>query len=179
MLKQLLAVVTVLSFSPALAEEPADDPATAAMTAYRLGDHETARRLSSQRCVRNVADGCALYGDLLRQGLGGSQSLTRAANAYDRGCRTGRDGRACAALGALHNRGVDGVPDLAKAQDAYQRACDLDSTAGCAGLGNLLFTGLFGAPERREGLALLRATCADGYEWSCERVEALGQSRRP
>ncbi|MEL6257524.1 MAG: tetratricopeptide repeat protein [Pseudomonadota bacterium] len=173
-----LVALALFALAPAAAQvipqKPRTDPA---VDAYARQDFETAYELSKERCTETDTSGCALYGDILRRGLVEFQNYPAAVDAYDKGC-DGGDARACAALGNLYVRGVFGVDqDFEAGETAYRRACDLGSTNGCAGLGNLLMTALRGPLTRDEGVALLRKTCRDGYEYSCDQLRKAGIAR--
>ncbi len=49
----------------------------------------------------------------------------------------------------------------------YKASCDLGEVSGCAGYGNMLFTGTGGAKNVPEGTRVLQDACNRDYEWAC------------
>ena len=61
-----------------------------------------------------------------------------------------------------------------KARGLYKKSCDLGEVSGCAGYGNMLFTGTGGAKNVPEGTRVLQDSCNRDYKWACDRLDELG-----
>jgi len=90
-----------------------------------------ARDLSSKACAEKSANGCAIYGYLLKNGKGGPQDYALAAGFLRFGCHGGHS-RACRDIAEQYEKGL-GVPQNSnKAESYYSRMCPLPfGQAGC------------------------------------------------
>ena len=117
---------------------------------------------------------CHVLGDIYRRGWGVEQDYTRAQLHYEWACLTGNHIPACMQLAYTAHTEHDGETDFPYARHVYTHACSLNHPAACAGLGNMLYAGLGGRKDRREGLALMQRACKAENEWACERLITYG-----
>lgn len=120
------------------------------------------------------ARNCFNLADMYRRGLGLRQDYEKASELYVAACEEGGHQDACLAQAYIDHSGNGGEKNWTRARELYDRACDEGSAVGCAGLGNMLYRGQGGFPNRRRGAQLLRQACADEYSWACERLEGFG-----
>ncbi|MEM9938419.1 MAG: tetratricopeptide repeat protein [Pseudomonadota bacterium] len=121
---------------------------------------------------------CYKLADIYRRGLGVVQDYDRASELYTEACLTGRHLNACLQQAHIDHVGNAGAKDWPNARNLYEIACDMGDASGCAGLGNMLYRGQGGAPDRIQGARLLQTACADDYEWACERIISYGIPER-
>jgi len=117
---------------------------------------------------------CHALADLYRRGLGISQNYELARQHYDWACLTGNHIPACMQQAYTAHTDHDGRTDYAYARKLYDHACQLSHPAGCAGLGNMMMTGLGGKKDRRQGLSLMQEACSSGDSWACQRLITYG-----
>ena len=120
------------------------------------------------------ARNCYQVGDMYRRGIGVSQDYTLARRLYDRACLEGDHISSCTQQAYLSHIGRGGRQDMIHARQLYAHACDLDDARACAGLGNMLYRGQGGDQDRTRGSRLLQQSCADKYDWACERLKGFG-----
>jgi TPR repeat protein len=115
----------------------------------------------------DAARGCAMLGEIYRDGAGVPRDEALALALFQAACARG-DPTACKDLGGMHQYGRGGLPrDDVAAAARYREACDGGDVLGCNDLGVLVGAGRGGLP-RDERLA------ADLYERACEGGEMLG-----
>lgn len=120
------------------------------------------------------ARNCFKLADMYRRGLGLRQDYDMAATLYLSACEQGDHTDSCLAQAYLDHSGNGGEQNWVRARELYDRACAEGSSVGCAGLGNMLYRGQGGFPDRRRGLQLLRQACSNEYAWACQRLEGFG-----
>ena len=131
------------------------------------------RELPTDQWARN----CYKAADMYRRGLGMAQDYRLARQFYTDACLDGEHVDSCLQQAHLSHIGRDtrdAPQDYLLARQLYRRACSLKSPAGCAGLGNMLYRGQGGEQDRTRGSRLLQEACAEGYDWSCERLRVFG-----
>ena len=129
-------------------------------------DRSSAQDLWSRNCF-NLAD-------MYRRGLGVEQDYSKASDLYLTACKQGAHLDSCLAQAYIDHSGNAGDRNWSRARDLYDAACDQGSTTGCAGLGNMIYRGQGGLPDRRRGAQLLRQSCNNDDAWACERLEGFG-----
>jgi TPR repeat protein len=93
--------------------------------------HEAAARYADKACMGRDALGCALLGELCKEGLGVPKSARNAVMHFREACALGDPG-GCEGLWQILHLGADGVPaNQAQAAGANERAANLYE-AGCA-----------------------------------------------
>jgi hypothetical protein len=131
-------------------------------------DAAVATALKRASCERGYEQGCAGWGlALLRIGQGEMHDVQAAAAVcFDGPVKT----RAhwCHLLGSSIDEGM-AEADLPMLARLYAHACSADFGPGCASHGEILFR----QGKRLEGIALLRAKCAQGLADSCGVLEDL------
>jgi TPR repeat protein len=143
--------------------------------AVEAGDFEAAKPLYERDCAEGDMRACLGLAHWHRLGHQGGPDYDTANDLFDRTCREGRLGEACARL-AYHYFQGQGVPvDGNKAAEYYQLACDYGDVSGCAGLGNMLMSGVRGIDrDRARGTELLRNACGRDYQWACKQLTDYG-----
>ena len=128
------------------------------------------RELPSDQWSRN----CYKVANMYRRAIGVQQDYRMAKRLYDAACLEGDHIDSCTQQAYTSHIGSDGREDYPHARLLYTRACELDDPRGCAGLGNMLYRGQGGLPDRTRGSRLLQRACADDYDWACERLTGFG-----
>jgi TPR repeat protein len=124
-----------------------------------------AYELANATCAKDVADGCALLGDLTEFGIGTDKNPHAAAKLYQKGCSLGsRDG--CVGAAAL---AVDGVGDAKRSVDAVKKLCDEEHALSCVALGRAYQSGKGVAQDRDKAYALYAERCQSGTQEACAR----------
>ena len=133
------------------------------------------RELPKDQWARN----CFELGNMYRRGLGVTQSHVKANALYNTACFEADNTDACMQLAygqqtgtPVRTRPIKPDPDAARTTYAY--ACELDHQPACAGLGNMLYSGIGGKQDRRRGAQLMYDACESGYEWACTRLTEYG-----
>lgn len=121
---------------------------------------------------------CYKLAGLYLRGQGTAQDYSTASDLLLKSCREGSHTDACLQQAYTDHTGNAGATDWPRARELYGRACDAGAPSGCAGLGNMLYRGQGGSTDRNQGADLLQETCAQGYEWSCERITGFGLTVR-
>lgn len=121
---------------------------------------------------------CYKLADIYRRGLGVTQDYRRASELYSDACLQGRHLESCLQQAHIDHVGNAGAKDWPSARKLYQIACEMGDASGCAGLGNMLYRGQGGTPDRNRGASLLQKACADEYAWACDRIEKYGIPER-
>ena len=129
-------------------------------------DRESATDFWSRNCYK--------LADIYRRGLGVTQDYDRASTLYTDACLQGRHLEACLQQAYIDHVGNAGAKDWPNARKLYKTACDMGDASGCAGLGNMLYRGQGGSPDRNLGARLLQDACTDEYTWACERIVSYG-----
>ncbi|MDJ0922373.1 MAG: tetratricopeptide repeat protein [Henriciella sp.] len=124
------------------------------------------------------ARNCYKLADIYRRGLGVTQNYRKASELYTEACLAGRHLESCLQQAHIDHVGNAGAKDWPNARQLYQTACDMGDASGCAGLGNMLYRGQGGAPDRIRGARLLQDACSDEYTWACERIVSYGIPER-
>jgi TPR repeat protein len=81
----------------------------------------------------------------------------------------------CFNLGVALENGSGVEKDKARADALFKHACEGGDNSGCGAYGHSLHKNDYA--RRAEALKLMRKSCAGGYDWVCQRLDALGESR--
>ncbi|WOR15472.1 tetratricopeptide repeat protein [Hyphomonas sp. FCG-A18] len=125
------------------------------------------------------ARNCYKLGDMYRRGLGTPQDYASAEMHFLAACEQGKHIEACLQQAHIDHTGNAGETDWPRARKLYSQACSAKEPSGCAGLGNMLYRGQGGFPDRKRGARLLQDACAADYEWACERIVGYGLTEKP
>lgn len=130
-------------------------------------DYAKARRLLSRTCLVKNPEGCALFGELLQEGMGGPIDLQRAADALTVGCEGGQE-TACLNLASLYNNPLNERRDPAQAKRLLQQLCtgDTPSSLACQQLGEM-YSDPNTSRDAGEALTHHRTACGLGEKNAC------------
>lgn len=117
---------------------------------------------------------CYKLANMYRRAIGVKQDYNYARRLYDAACLDGDHIASCTQQAYTSHIGSNGKIDYPHARLLYERACGLKDARGCAGLGNMLYRGQGGPQDRTRGSRLLQQSCADNYDWACERLKGFG-----
>jgi TPR repeat protein len=134
----------------------------------KMQDFGRARGLLERGCENGSGDAeaCFLLALLHKDGVGGSQDLTRTVELYQLSC-DGGSANACTNLGMMYYEG-DGVQkDRSRAALLYEKSCDSGLENGCYALGHLYQEGEGVARDRQKAASLYQEACDGGFGLAC------------
>jgi len=177
-MKRLFIALALLISPVALAQSGTEYESGA--EAVEAGDFQAAKPLYERDCAEGDMQACLGLAHWHRQGHQGEPNFDAAVELFERTCKQGRLGEACARLAYHYFQGQGVAVDGDRAAEYYELACDYGEVSGCAGLGNMLMSGVRGVDrDRARGTELLRNACGRDYQWACKQLTDYGVARIP